>query len=200
MPPFDASTPVAPLPIALRPVTVDDYHAMAKAGIFREDERVELLDGCLLPMTALGTPHLIVTNRLATFLSRHVGLSAYHVSVHNSVRLDDRSEAKPDIAVAVLHAAYADAGRHPIAEDALLIVEVADTTLRTDRDVKRPRYAAAGIPHVWIVSIQGRWIETAHDPEGDGYRTVERFSATSDRPLVPALLPDLPPLDITALF
>jgi Uma2 family endonuclease len=118
--------------------------------------------------------------------------------VQNSVRLDDRSEPEPDLAL--LRSGYADQGRHPTAADVLLLVEVADAMLVKDRDVKRPRYAAAGIPEVWIVSTQDRYVEVAREPGPGGYAHVQRWSARTDALLVPLALPDLPPLDIGALL
>ena len=160
-------------------------------------KRVELLDGCLLPTFPVGNHHFIVTNVLTAFFGDHRH-GHYFVSVHNPVRLNDRSEPEPDLAL--LKPGVLERGEVAGPSDVLLLVEVADTTLTTDRDVKRPRYAAAGIPEVWIVSTKGRWLEVAHDLAEGEYQTIERFSATSGRPLVPLSLPDLPPLDIASLF
>lgn len=199
MPPLDADArlPVAPPPLKLRPITVADYHAMSRAGVFRDDERVELLDGCLLPMSPLGDHHLIVTNRIASHFSDH-RRGRYLVSTQNSVRLDDRSEPQPD--VALLLPAYDEEVRHPEPRDVLLLVEVADATLAKDRDVKRPRYAAAGIAEVWIVSTQEGCVEVAREPTVSGYGRVDVWTTESRLPLVPKMLPDLPPLDLAALF
>lgn len=195
---LDLSPPGLP---ALRPITGDDYHAMIRAGIFRPDERVELLDGHLVPMTALGIPHLIATNRVAGFFSRVlVESNAYEgiVSTQGSIRLGDRSELEPD--VALLRPAYDAEMRHPTAADALLVVEVAGTSLAFDRGAKRDRYARAGIAETWIVALDEGWVEAAFDPQPDGYATVHRFTPNSRDPLVPRLLPGLPPIDLQALF
>lgn len=77
---------------------------------------------------------------------------------------------------------------------------MSDSTLQRDRDIKRPLYAQGGIVEVWIVDVQGRYVEVAYDPFEGIYRNVERFSTMSERPLVPQLLPDMPPLDVAALF
>ncbi len=197
MPPFNTFAPVAPPPVDLRPITVADYHAMGKAGIFREDERVELLDGCLLPMSPVGNDHFIVTNVLTAFFGDH-RKDRYVVSVQNPIRLDDRSEPEPD--VALLRPDVLTRGEVARSPDVLLLIEVADSTLKTDREVKRPRYAAAGIPEVWIVSTEGRWVEVAREPQGDDYRSIERFTSSSTRALAPSGLPAMPPLDIGSLF
>jgi Uma2 family endonuclease len=188
---------LATLPVRPRPITVDEYHEMAQAGIFAPDERVELLDGYLLPMTALGGPHVRVTYRLSAFFSRHVGATA-EVHVQSCLRLNDRSEPEPD--VMLLRPQSDDALEVPQASDALLVVEVSDSTLDFDRNVKRDRYAAAGIAETWIVSLPGRYVEAAHGPTPDGYAETRRFARGDARPLVPQLLPSLPPLDLDALF
>ncbi len=201
MPPFD----LAPLPPValhlLRPITVDEYHAMGEAGIFRPDERVELLDGHLLPMSPIGDAHFVVTNQLTYQLGKACFQATPPLavlSVQNPVRLDDRSEPEPDLALLVPDAL--SRGRVARADDVLLLVEVSDTTLAFDRGVKRSRYAAAGIPEVWVVSTKKRYVEVARDPVDGEYTHVSRFSASTEQPLVPQLLPDLPPLDVDALF
>ncbi len=174
---------------------------MADAGVFRPDERVELLNGQIVPMAAIHNPHVFVTNRLARHFSRYVirdeGDLAY-VSTQNPIRLSDLSEPEPDVALLVPDYETRETPLGP--SDVLLVIEVSDSTLDRDRNVKRPLYADAGIAEVWIVDVQGRYVEVARDPADHTYRHVERFSSASDRPLVPQLLPDLPPLDVEALF
>jgi Uma2 family endonuclease len=187
-----------PLPsTALRPITVDEYHTMADAGVFRPDERVELLDGHLLPMSPVAGPHFVLTNRLNTFFGDY-RRGRYQISVQAPIRLDDRSEPEPDLAL--LRPGYDDEIAVAHAADVLLVVEVSASTLDFDRDAKRPRYAAAGIPEVWIVAAEARYVEVGRALRDGIYTRVERFDVDDDRPLVPAALPDLPPLDLKALF
>lgn len=162
------------LHVPLRGLTVHEYHAMGEAGILHEDDRVELLDGQLIAMSPLGGPHITIVNRLNRWLSQNVG-DAVLVSVQNALRLDDRSEPEPDL---VLLRPDADDGRVPTAADALLVVEVADTTLRYDRGIKRTRYAQAGIPEVWIVALDERYVEVSRRPQSDGaYGDTRRLVA-----------------------
>jgi Uma2 family endonuclease len=183
------------LSVPLRGLTVDEYHAMGRAGILHEDDRVELLDGQLIAMSPLGGPHISVVNRLANRLAVHLAGRAV-VSVQNSLRLDDRSEPEPDL---VLLRPEADDGRVPTAEDARLVVEVADTTLRYDRGVKRTRYAQAGIPEVWVVALAERYVEVSRGPLPDGAFTETRRLVEGDA-LVPARFPDLTPIPVADLF
>jgi Uma2 family endonuclease len=196
--------PRPPLPVPLiRPITAEEYRAMAQAGILRPGERVELLGGQILPMAAIHNPHVFLTNRL----NEHFAAALYgensrraHVSVQNPIRLSDVSESEPDVALLVPDYETQETPLGPA--DVLLLVEVADSTLERerDRDVKRPLYAAAGIVEVWIVDVQRRYVEVAREPSARGYRSVERVSEASGRGGAPEALPGLPPLDVAVLF
>jgi Uma2 family endonuclease len=120
------------------------------------------------------------------------------VSVQGPIRLDDHSEPEPD--VTLLRPEADGALSVARASEALLVVEVSNTTLAYDRNVKRDRYAQAGIPEVWIVALEGCYIEAAHTPVGGVYTEIRRFTPADPRPLVPQLLAGLPPLDLNALF
>jgi Uma2 family endonuclease len=201
MPPLSSADLARAAPNGLRPITVDEYHAMGRAGVFRPDERVELLDGHLLPMSPIGNAHFVVTNQLGYLLGR----ACYQetpplavVSAQGPVRLDDRSEPEPDLAL--LQPDVLTRGRIARADDVLLIVEVSDTTLAFDRGPKRARYAAAGIPEVWVVSTKGRYVEVARQAEGDEYTEIRRVGAAGGGSLVPLLLPRLAPLDVGDVF
>ncbi|MEM1043691.1 MAG: Uma2 family endonuclease [Bacteroidota bacterium] len=153
----------------LRPhtFTVDEYHAMAEAGVLGEDSRVELIDGIITAMSPVGAAHIACVNRLNDLFTRlRFELEgAFVVSVQNPVRLGPKQEPEPDLA---LLRPFAEV-RMPEAADALLVVEVADTTLATDRAVKAPRYAAAGVPEVWIVDLGGGQVEVYRQPGAVGY-------------------------------
>jgi len=128
-----------------RKLTVHEYHRMGETGILSQEDRVELIDGEIIQMTPIGDPHvdmtIVLTRRLTTALG-----SLADVSVQNPVRLNDFTEPEPDLAVL-----RTDRRRGlPFAADTLLIIEVADTSLKYDRDTKIPRYALAGIPEVWF--------------------------------------------------
>lgn len=147
-----------------RPLTVDEYRAMARAGILRADDRVELIDGRIISMSPIGWPHANIVVALSDLLWR---ASSYQVSVQNPLGLDRYNEPQPDIAL--LRRDRDPAG--PIAsEHAALVVEVSDTSLAYDRRLKLPRYAKAGIPVVWIVDVEGRCVEAYEEPDGETYR------------------------------
>ena len=167
--------------------TVHDYHRMGEAGILHEDDRVELIEGEIVEMAAIGTRHFSCVNRLTRMLVMGVGDAAV-VSVQNPVRLNEHTEPQPDITV-IQPRDYTES--LPVPEDVLLLVEVSDTTLAYDRNVKLALYARAGIGEVWIVNLPARTIEQYTDPSGDGYRRVDH--KRGGQKLQPAALPDLTP-------
>lgn len=178
----------------LRRFTADEYHAMAEAGILGPEERLELIDGHILRMSPIRGPHLNTVNRLTRLLVLRAGEDAV-VSVQNPVRLDDYTEPELDLA---LLRPYDDDDRVPLAEDALLLVEVAVTTIAYDRDTKLPRYAAAGIPEVWIVLPEQGVVEVYREPSADGYETHTRYGAGDTLRI--AALPEADPVPVDAVL
>jgi Uma2 family endonuclease len=156
--------------VTRRRFTVHDYHRMAEVGILHEDDRVELIEGDIVEMAAIGSRHAMCVIRLTRLLVPLAGDWAL-VSPQNPVRLSERLEPQPDMTVI---RARDYEGSLPGPEDVLLLIEVSDTTLSYDRNVKLPLYARAGIPEVWIVDLAGEVIERHTGPSGDSYRHVER--------------------------
>lgn len=174
-------------PVTAHRFTVEEYHRMAEAGIFREDDRVELIDGHVVRMTPIGPGHAGCVDDLARVFMRRAG-DAVTVRVQNPVVLGPHAEPEPDIAV-VERRAEGYRTNHPSAADILLIIEVAELSLDYDRAVKIPLYARAGIPEAWLVNLSGDGIEVFRDPGPEGYgevRTVGR-----DGVLTPLKLADL---------
>lgn len=144
---------------------------MLQAGILREDERLELIEGELVQMTPIGPQHARCVNRLARFFNKQ--LDQVIVSVQNPVHISEYSEPQPDLMLLRPH--VNDYGQvHPTPEDVLLVIEVADATVGLDRDVKLSLYARAGIAEAWLVSLQDRWIEVYTEPSPAGYLTMRK--------------------------
>lgn len=156
--------------VTRRRFTVHDYHRMGEAGILHEDDRVELIEGEIVEMAAIGTRHFSCVNGLTRLLVRNVGDEAI-VSVQNPVRLDEQTEPQPDLTV-IRPRDYRES--LPVPKDVMLLIEVSDTTLRYDHGVKLPFYARSGIREVWIVDLAGEIIERHTDPSGYSYRHTER--------------------------
>lgn len=193
---FPSSRSVAVSPEAIlhareRRITVEEYHAMGEAGILSGDDRVELLDGHLISMSPIGPSHAHCVNRLTELFIewKQTGEERVQVSVQNPVHLGDESELESDLA---LYDPDAPTSRHLRPEDAFLVVEVADTSLEYDRDVKAPQYGRAGIPECWVVDLGNGVIEVFRQPEADGY--AERIRHRWGDTLTVTALPDLDPL------
>lgn len=170
-----------------RRFTVDDYYAMADAGILHEDDRVELIEGEIIEMAAIGSHHAACVDRLTRLLVRQAGEDAV-VRVQSPVRLSDLSEPQPDLALLRPRGDFY-AARHPLPPDTLLIIEVAHSTLGYDRGVKVPLYARTGIPELWIVNIDDRVVEVYGEPENGRFR--KRSEVRSGAVIRPHLLPSV---------
>jgi Uma2 family endonuclease len=180
--------------ITRRRFTVDEYDRMIEAGILSENERVELIDGEIVEMAAVGGRHAACVRDLNEwFLPRLIGRAI--VDIQNPVRLRPRSEPEPDFMILRWYAdRYHD--RLPGPEDVLLIIEVSDSSLPYDRETKLPLYAAAGIPEVWIVDLQRRRVLVHRQPDGDLYREAVVIDQGT---LTPLAFPDLA-LPLTEIF
>ena len=185
-------TPATPAPAGgltrlRRKFTVAEYYRMAEEGILQPTERVELIDGVIFVMPPIGIPHAAGVRRIERVLHQALGAAAT-ISVQNPLRLDDYAEPQPDIAILRFREDdYITA--HPGPEDTLLAVEVSDSSLAFDLEVKSRRYAAAGIPEMWVMNLPGDCIDRLDQPMSAGYarHTIFRRGET----LRPAARPDL---------
>ena len=147
--------------------TVAEYHRMSAAGVFRPEERVELLEGRVLQMAAKNPPHAATNLCAANALRVSLGERAL-VRIQDPIALSAVSEPEPDIAV--VHPSdrfYAD--RHPTPAEMFLLVEVADTMLEFDCDRKGPAYARAGIGEYWVLAVQTEQLYVFREPTAEGY-------------------------------
>jgi Uma2 family endonuclease len=168
-------------------LTTDQYEQMIAAGILTEEDRVELINGEILEMSPINVRHAACVKRLnALFSQRLVGRAI--VGVQDPVRLDGRSEPEPDLTLLRVRADYY-VGGHPEPEDIMLVVEVSDTTLAFDRDIKLPLYAAADIQEVWLVNLVENRVEVYRSPSPDGYRSMKRVEPGAA--VSPLAFPDL---------
>jgi Uma2 family endonuclease len=171
-----------------RRFTIEEYHRMGEAGILADDPRIELVAGAILVREPTGSRHAGTVDRLAhLFFSRLSGRAT--VRIQSPITLpDEMSELQPDLMLLRPRADFY-VGAHPRAADVLLLIEVADATLRLDRRVKIPLYARAGIADVWLLDLTADRIETYREPIGGRYRNVLRFER--DAALAPLAFPDL---------
>lgn len=173
--------------VTRRRLTVGEYERMGKAGILHEDDRVELIDGELWQMAAVGSRHAgCVKSFVVVF--RGYPVEWFVLSVQDPILLSDFSEPEPD--VALLRPSEDNyTSRNPTAADVLLVIEVADISLAHDRRVKLPRYAAAGIPEAWLVNLPRRSIEVHREPQGNRFQQVTVYRKGERIPVL--MLPEV---------
>jgi Uma2 family endonuclease len=162
-----------PVPHAPTRITVEDYFRLVETGVLAEDDRVELLEGVIVSMTPSGPPHAVVVAAIGKILTLAVGDRAA-VRVQLTFVIPPFSAPEPDIAIVPgSHLDYWKA--HP--SRALLLVEVADSSLAQDRLAKSRIYAAAGVPEYWLVNLRHGVVEVLRDPDPARalYRSVQRF-------------------------
>jgi Uma2 family endonuclease len=174
---------------------VDAYYRMAEAGILSDPHRVELIDGEIIDMAAIGSPHAAITNRLARLFTRASSDEVALVSVQSPLRLDAYNEPEPDL---MLLRPRPDGYRegHPGAADVLLLIEVSETSLAYDRSTKLALYARFGVPEVWIVDLFGAAVEVCREPKEGVYASRERLTSGV---LAPALVPGVT-IDVAGLL
>jgi Uma2 family endonuclease len=148
-------------------VTVRRFQDMVAAGVWRDDERIELIDGEIVDMAPIGGPHAWTVTRTADVLGARLGDRA-HLWVQLPIVLGDRSQPQPDLAV-IRRKPNGYAESLPAAGDVLLAVEVSDTTAEYDRGVKLRLYAAHGVPEYWLVDVGARCVEVYRQPGPAGY-------------------------------
>ncbi|MBP0016159.1 MAG: Uma2 family endonuclease [Cyanobacteria bacterium SBLK] len=182
-----SSLAIAIEPTLLKQWTVQDYHRMSELGILDAGERTELIAGQITLMAAKGTPHVTALHLLANAFRDRLGNTAL-VRTQDPIQLDDFSEPEPDLAIArgsVLD--YAE--RHPTPDRLDLVVEVADSTLRQDCEIKDKLYARSGIIEYWIIDLKNRQLHRFRNPTPTGY-TEHSILFESDE-ISPLAFPDI---------
>jgi len=176
-------------------ITVDKYHRMVTAGLLAPDARVELIRGEIIEMSPVGSMHAATVHVLRDLLDAAIGTKAA-VRVQSPVQLGDSSEPEPDLALVVRRDDYY-ASSHPCAGDVFLIVEVSESTLRYDLEVKAALYAQHGIPEFWVIDLKGCRLHVFRCPGEGTYARVR----VSDQP-GPMTLDALPAvtIDLTGIL
>lgn len=176
--------------------TVEEYHRMGAAGILDEDDRIELLDGYICVMSPIGSQDAACVRRLTRLFIQRAEPQAL-VSTQNPIFLNPESEPEPDVALlAPRQDDYSTRHRRP--NEVMLVVEVADTSIRLDRDVKLPLDARADIPELWIVALEHDRIHVYREPEAD--RCEEHDRLKPDDKVAVAALPSLASFSVDAIL
>jgi Uma2 family endonuclease len=175
-------------------ITVEEYYRMAEIGVLAPDARVELIEGEIIDMPPIDSDHASVVDQLNHLLTGALGGQAV-VRVQGPVRLSRSSEPEPDIALLKPRPDYYRHA-HPAGADVLLVVEVSDSSLRYDCDVKVPLYARHDVPEVWIVDLAGERLHFYRSVADGVYRDhlVEAHPGAVSPISLPELTVDLSPV------
>jgi Uma2 family endonuclease len=175
--------------------SVERFEEMAQKGLFGPEERLELIEGDIIPMAPIGLAHAAATDQLARTMIRAIGDEAI-VSLGRSIRLGNFSELQPDI---ILLAFRKDMYRHKHADvaDVILFIEVSDSSLAFDRGHKLSLYARHGIREYWVIDVKESRVFVHREPQGEAYRSQTVHSRRDS--LNPLALPQLT-LSLDELF
>ncbi|MEJ0036786.1 MAG: Uma2 family endonuclease [Gammaproteobacteria bacterium] len=176
-------------------ITVDEYYHMAEVGELAPDARVELIEGEIIDMPPIGSPHGAMDSKLTALLVQTFAPRAI-VRCGLPIRLDNMSEPQPDFALVLPRADFYEQ-RHPTAAETLLAIEVSDTRLSFDLGRKRALYARHGVAELWVIDLKRGRLHLFRRPSGNEYLEVSALNAP------PAMsiesLPDIT-LDLSSVF
>ncbi len=166
--------------------TVKEWHRLGEAGLFDEQDRVELLDGEIIIMSPIGSRHAAVVVNLIDYFGEK-NRRRYLIAAGNPIEADNYSEPLPDFVL--MPRTQKGARRHPLGRDTHLVIEVADTSLAHDRGRKLRKYAKSGVAEYWIVNLKHDTIEIYRSPAGEDYR--EQSVAKAGEKIAPVAFPDV---------
>lgn len=155
--------------------TVKDYYRMLEAGILTEDDHVELIRGEIRTMSPKGIKHSSSTDRANRCFTRLLGDRAL-IRIQNPIHLDDHSEPEPDLVLAKPAEDFYDF-HHPAPDEALMVLEVADSSLPFDREEQSLLYAQAGVRQYCLLNLRDRELEDYRNPGPNGYRSKQTYTA-----------------------
>jgi Uma2 family endonuclease len=167
---FEASFPMQ-IEVERKRFTVDEYYKMAEAGILTEEDRVELIEGEIIKMSPIGNRHAMTVTRASMIFARGLG-DRVVVATQNPAHMDKYNEPQPDLVLIRPREGFYGTG-HPDPEDVVLLIEVADSSLRKDRLLKLPVYARNRIREVWIIDVKHDAIYVHREPHENAYLSFE---------------------------
>ena len=154
-----------------RKFTVDEYHDFIEKGVFKPGERIELWEGEFIEMSPIGKRHAGTVSALSDILKDVFG-KKFLVWSQNPIVLNDFSEPQPDVSLLKRRDDFYR-NDSATAADVLLAMEVSDSTVKYDRDIKFPRYAENGIKESWLIDLENNRVEIHTQPTANGYKLVK---------------------------
>jgi len=171
-----------------RRFTVDEYQRMGETGILASDERLELIAGHIIVREPIGLRHASTVDRLTRLWTSRLGERAI-VRIQNPVRFArEDSEVQPDVMLLRPRDDFYSTA-HPVAADVLLLIEVADATLRLERRVRLPLYARVGVQESWLCDLVSARVEVYREPLGRRYGVMQTL--TRGEPIRSLAFPDV---------
>jgi Uma2 family endonuclease len=158
--------------LTTRKFTVAEYHKMSETGILTHEDRVELIRGEIISMSPIGTKHAATVNRLNHLFHQKLNEQVI-VSVQNPIQLDNSSEPQPDLVLLKPRPDFYES-QSPQFQDIYLLIEVSDSTIAYDQEVKLPLYAQSLINEVWIVNLNNSSLEVYRQPKNLHYQYQQR--------------------------
>lgn len=175
--------------LPLRLWTVEEYHRLAEFGILTPDEKVELIAGQIIrKMSPQNTPHATSLTLTRLLIEDLLGKQIL-VRTQLPVTLNDYSEPEPDIAV-VTGDALTYVANHPTPADIHLLIEIADTTLKTDTGIKAKEYAKSGIKDYWVLDLKNRQLLVFRQPTEADYQNKQTLPENAS--ISPLQFPQIP--------
>ena len=158
-------------------LTVEEYHRMGETGILKQQDRVELIEGEIVDMAPIGSNHAGTVNYLSKVLNTSLSTEAI-ISSQNPIIMNNLSEPEPDIVVLKLRDDFYRHA-HPTPDDIYLVIEVAESSLQYDREIKIPLYAKYNIPEVWLVDLESNQLTVYSSPKNNQYENIETITTYS---------------------
>ena len=179
--------PIMPAQVARRLFTVEEYHRMGEGGILAVNEHLELIEGEILKRSPITSRHAACVMRSNATFSNVLGDFAI-ISVHNPVVLNEFSEPEPDLAILKRRDDFYSQF-HPGPADIFLVIEIAETSVAYEREVKLPVYASSGVQEVWLADIPAETVTAHTEPANGVYRAVRSYQRGDS--ITPVHFPDL---------
>jgi Uma2 family endonuclease len=154
-------------------ITVNEYYEVGASYA-----NTELIQGQVIPMSPIGAKHAMIVSYLGQMMAQQIYqtfIERLHLRQQNPVRLSSFSEPQPDITI-VKHYPDFYSAQHPRPEDIYLIIEVADSTISYDLEVKVPLYASVSIPEVWVIDTQLQQCIVHRHPLSNTYQNIQKLS------------------------
>ncbi len=148
--------------------TLSEWRKMGEAGVFPADSRLELINGEVLEMSPIGSQHASHLKRLFHYFAKKIDFNDALLSIQDPLQLNNLSEPEPDLMLLQPDPGFYQS-QHPKANNVLLLVEIADTSLFLDQNLKLQLYAQHNIPEYWIMNLLDNTLEVYRQPQGKSY-------------------------------